>query len=301
MARLTLNGMYDYDNTLFEGMVLPPDYDTDALFFEIMNRCGQLYPYHQQPVVLKSAIRLWFSRNYLGFDRSMEALLAEYSPIENVYENRKETTTYGSSEIHSGSVKDTESNKDTVTHSEKDSTERTFDQYHDKTERTYDQYHDKTERVYPSNDKLTETNTKTGSITNEHEVSAFDSNSYQASTKDTETFNQVEDTKTTAGSYYDDHTETGSYKDDRTETGSYKDETVFGHKITTEYGHINTRSFENETNDHVGIDTFEVFRHGNIGVTTNQYMINEELELRRFDIYVDIASRFEREFMVQVY
>ena len=38
MARLTLNGMFAYDPTLFDGMILPEDYDRDALLAEIMKR-----------------------------------------------------------------------------------------------------------------------------------------------------------------------------------------------------------------------------------------------------------------------
>lgn len=41
--------------------------------------------------------------------------------------------------------------------------------------------------------------------------------------------------------------------------------------------------------------------HGNIGVTTNQQMIEAELELRKYDLYQTIANMFEREFIVRVY
>lgn len=41
--------------------------------------------------------------------------------------------------------------------------------------------------------------------------------------------------------------------------------------------------------------------HGNIGVTTTQQMIEQELELREYDIYQRIAQLFERELIVQVY
>ena len=50
-----------------------------------------------------------------------------------------------------------------------------------------------------------------------------------------------------------------------------------------------------------GKEDFTSHIHGNIGVTTNQQMIQSEIELRKFDIYVDIAMRFEHEFLVQVY
>ena len=41
--------------------------------------------------------------------------------------------------------------------------------------------------------------------------------------------------------------------------------------------------------------------HGNIGVTTNQQMIQAELDLRLYDIYLEITRQFEKRFIVQVY
>ena len=41
---------------------------------------------------------------------------------------------------------------------------------------------------------------------------------------------------------------------------------------------------------------------GNIGVTTNQEMIEAEIKLRtQFDIFRIITQEFEREFLLQVY
>lgn len=41
--------------------------------------------------------------------------------------------------------------------------------------------------------------------------------------------------------------------------------------------------------------------HGNIGVTTTQEMINQELELRKFNIATYIAEEFKKEFCILVY
>lgn len=41
--------------------------------------------------------------------------------------------------------------------------------------------------------------------------------------------------------------------------------------------------------------------HGNIGVTTSQQMIESELKLREYDIYLRIAKMFEKQIVVQVY
>lgn len=291
MGRLTLNGMYQYDNTLFDGMVLPADYDRDALFMEIMNRSGQLYPYHQQPAILKSAIRLWFARNYLNFDRIMEAMTAEYNPIENYdrYEewtrtptlndiesrNGTDTTarTGSDSDVHTGTNTIKDSGKDTVTNTGTDTTTRSYDDYH-------------------------ESITNTGSKTTEEQVSAFDSSVYEPSKKTIETPAALNEDKEISGSYEDlvdhDTEEETTYGKQETETRNFTD--------TTNYNNSEARTYGTTIrHDHTGKEQYENHTHGNIGVTTNMQMIEQEIELRKNDIYVDIAERFEYEFMVQVY
>ena len=44
-----------------------------------------------------------------------------------------------------------------------------------------------------------------------------------------------------------------------------------------------------------------VHAHGNIGVTTNQQMINEEINLRKTDIYEIIVQDFKSMFTLQIY
>ena len=83
MARLTLWGIYQYDKTLFDNIVLPEGIDKDNLVSEIMRNSGDLYPYHQVPEYLKRNITFWFSRRLFDFDRMYKSLRMEYSPIEN--------------------------------------------------------------------------------------------------------------------------------------------------------------------------------------------------------------------------
>ena len=83
MARLTLWGIYQYDKTLFDNIVLPEGIDKDNLVSEIMRNSGDLYPYHQVPEYLKKNITFWFSRRLFDFDRMYKSLRTEYSPIEN--------------------------------------------------------------------------------------------------------------------------------------------------------------------------------------------------------------------------
>lgn len=86
--RITLNGFYNYDSTLFDGVVLPEGVDKPTLINEIMKR-GDLYTYHQSLEALKMNITFWFSRRSYDFQMMFDALRAEYSPIENY--DRKES------------------------------------------------------------------------------------------------------------------------------------------------------------------------------------------------------------------
>ena len=313
---------------IFSGVTVPAPLNPDVVKSAIMVRCGLMTPLYGEPDTFRNLVSHWFITKQWTFEHLIAVIQSEYSPIENVFENRKETTTYGSSNIHSGGYKDAASGKDTTTHSEKDSTERTFTNYHDKNERSFDNYHDATERThtnYKDDVEHTYTNYKEttkfqGSHVTESLISAFNDSAYQADKKTGETYGvnaagtadprqdeksitgSNKDSRSITGSYKDDRTESGKITDDRTESGSYKDETVFGHKITLDNGKTITRTYQNDKEDHVGIDTFEVFRHGNIGVTTNQQMINEELELlRHFDIYSFIAELFENDNMLMIY
>ena len=75
-------------------------------------------------------------------------------------------------------------------------------------------------------------------------------------------------------------------------------------QTTTSGGDNSTDSFTKGVSDTVvnsGSHDFKSHIHGNIGVTTNAKMVSEEVELRHFDIYTDIARRFEREFLIDIY
>lgn len=110
------------------------------------------------------------------------------------------------------------------------------------------------------------------------EVSAFNSSNYEPDNKETVKYGK----KT---------------EDDLTHEKVTDDIQVYG-KITddsTTYG----RQIREDTN---GTSKYVEHTHGNIGVTTNQQMIQEELELlESFDIYDWIAAKMEKELFLQVY
>lgn len=111
---------------------------------------------------------------------------------------------------------------------------------------------------------------RTGSDSTETQVSAYNETDYTKRDKETQSYDST-------------FTDTGSGSDTRKTTGSGSDTTK------TDYGKLHTQ-------------TEKTHIHGNIGVTTAQQMITEELKLRaKYDIYRIIAIEFEREFLVQIY
>lgn len=66
-------------------------------------------------------------------------------------------------------------------------------------------------------------------------------------------------------------------------------------KSTESFNYSNETTKENGTRTHTGRI------HGNIGVTTSQRMVREEISLRQYDIYINISDLFADRFLIQVY
>lgn len=91
------------------------------------------------------------------------------------------------------------------------------------------------------------------------------------------------------------------YSNSEKELHSGSDVNTSSGSDTTNYGKINTNTY-GEIIDNTGKDVTKSHLHGNIGVTTNQQMIEQELELlKSFNIYEWIASRFEDDLFLTVY
>lgn len=79
------------------------------------------------------------------------------------------------------------------------------------------------------------------------------------------------------------------------------DTTTYGKKTDSTSSSSTTRN-NSETKSMSGNDSFTQHMHGNIGITTNQQLINQELELlAKFDVYKFIAEQFENDNMIMLY
>ena len=56
-----------------------------------------------------------------------------------------------------------------------------------------------------------------------------------------------------------------------------------------------------ESNEKTGSKSNQLTKHGNLGVTTNQKMINEELELRKHDLFENWLKEFANKHLILSY
>lgn len=209
------------------------------------------------------------------WDKVYKALTIDYSPIENVDETLTETTdtagktitsnsnTHSGTDNHSYGGSDTKTNKgtDTNTQSGTDTTKNTGT----------------TENKNVNKD---------GTSTVTRDIYGYNSEVESNADKEKTVVNQtVTDTQTNDLTQTLEHGLSNKEDIDTTETTTYNntdDETI----NITDSGSGNEDTSGNEKHD--------LHRHGNVGVTTNQYMITEELKLRKNifvnEMFADIDS-----------
>lgn len=105
-AKITLIGLYNYDNTIFDGLQLPAYFDKETLVNTILLAGGEFGCLYPGAEFMKQAISLWSAKNQRYFERLAILMQTEYDPLENY--NRQEKWT----DIGEGS---SESNFDNTT------------------------------------------------------------------------------------------------------------------------------------------------------------------------------------------
>lgn len=260
---MTLQNQLDYMPTLLDGVsAVPAGIDADTLRSEIMLDCGLMTPLYSEPETMKAAIAHWFAARSWTFSHLLAIVEAEYSPIENYDRNEDWTDTKKAYR----DIKEELSGKD-----QRDVTE----QLSGKDQRDFKETLSNSDTTVRSVD---------GDLTVEQEVSAYNSSSYVDSQKSTTTDGQEITTETTYG-----------------RVNTTDDDTTYGKKTVTDddisYGKKTTTDDDlDQTDKHTGRV------HGNVGVTTNQQMIEQELALlSSFNIYEWIAKEFAADLMLAIY
>ena len=87
-ATMTLIGLYNWDNTIFDNLNVPEALNKDTLVNNILLRSGEFEVMFADPDFLKDAIGSFSNVWQPTFERWVKALAVEYNPLENY--DRKE-------------------------------------------------------------------------------------------------------------------------------------------------------------------------------------------------------------------
>lgn len=279
-----------HDADMFDLCTVPFPLDMARVRGAIIMRCGLLTPLYSEPLVQQAATQQFFYENQWNFEHIIKILEAEYSPIENVAEWKTETANHSGSdtetinrsrsEVHAGTDKNVVQESGTTTSAESGTTTNA-------------------ESGTTTNaESGTTTNAESGTTTDTREISAENATTYQADNKSSVQHGKS-DTITHGKSDTTTHGKTDTVTHGKTDSVTHgkktDDTTTYGEQIT--YTDKDSHVYEKGTKSNN-----EFMRHGNIGVTTNQRLINEELDLlERFNPYKFIADLYEKELMLGLY
>ena len=192
-SKITLIGMYQYNDTLFDGLSFPDGIDKDLAISHILNKSEEFELVYSDFNYLKDRIGTWGKVWERTFIKWVEALSIEYDPLYN-----------------------------------------------------YDRHED----IEDSALSHSSTTTNSATISNtENKVSAYDSDAYSNKEK----------------------VDSGA----NTSQGGTGD----ANSSTTRHAHM----------------------YGNIGVTTSQQMLRDQLDISQWNLYEHIADLFIEEFCILVY
>lgn len=160
-AKITLVGIYNFDNTIFDNLVFPDGIDKDLFISTLLLKGGEFELLYSDPVFLKNAIGVWGNKWYRTFAEWLRGTQASWNPIHN-YDRTESISDSGNKSYGS---------------------ERTADYSDARTANLQD------ERTANLQDQTTfnnsDTTTQTVAATTERKVSAYDSTAYQPSSQDT--------------------------------------------------------------------------------------------------------------------
>lgn len=119
-ATLSILGLYNYDNSIFEKLNVPDHISKLDVVNNILFECAELELLYSDPDTMKTAIGIWSNIHLPTWQALQETLEYEYNPIWNV--DGTETETHNLTNEHKKTGTDTQANSgtDTITNSGND-------------------------------------------------------------------------------------------------------------------------------------------------------------------------------------
>lgn len=93
-ATLSIIGLYNHDESIFDNLSLPDGVDADTVKDSILMECAELELLYPDFDFMKNAIGVWCAKEMPFWEKVREMETAEYNPIENYdrYDTEVETT-----------------------------------------------------------------------------------------------------------------------------------------------------------------------------------------------------------------
>lgn len=279
MATMSLLGLYNYDDSLLDGLVesLPNKYGipsgyADSYYTDViiepltvvenlLVECAEFEILYSDFNALKRIIKIWSAKEKLVWQKMYNTICYKYNPIWN--KDGKSVWT----EQQSATGKKTETEKGSKTTNANGTTNDEYTSTSATTNKTTG----------------TGTNTRTGSDETTGKVSAYDSTDFQNREKTNSTASENNSTEST-----EDFTGSGKVTNSGTKT------------IANTGNETNDVSRETSDNN-TGETTHEQTETGNIGVTMTQQMITAEREIAMFNIIDFIINDFKERFCLLIY
>lgn len=306
LAKVTIVGQEQYlqqneNKSLFDLLQLPTGIDKDLLTDNILLTAGDFESLYDNPYFFRNMISVWGRKWYRTFEKWVAVLGEEYDPLENYDRkefwedqgkmNRKQSTDTTDNLAVSQNMQDA---AQTITNSTSNtSTTDTQNSESNDTQTTSGTTHSKTE----------DEGSRQNSTVTENTVSAYDATTYQAADKSEVTGSETTNSESTT----DGTTSTNSSALTTVElTGQGTDDNISHSQVdstdTNNLTRQDARTIADLVNENRGDNNEHRGRvHGNIGVTTSQQMLAQELEVQRFNLINEITDIFITEFCVLVY
>ena len=90
-STMSLLGLYNWDNTIFDGMAVPEGVDKEVVINNLLRECAELEVLYPQPDAMKFFVTEWAKERLPVWKRLTDTLHYEYDPISN-YDRHEEWT-----------------------------------------------------------------------------------------------------------------------------------------------------------------------------------------------------------------
>lgn len=90
---LSIMGLYEYDDNLFQGLQVPVGLDRSAVINEILMQCAELEVIYPDIHYMKLAIQTWSIANQYTWQKLYDTMVVVYNPLWNVDANITDTIT----------------------------------------------------------------------------------------------------------------------------------------------------------------------------------------------------------------